>query len=140
MDDLGDSDIDTETVDGIIREADKVFESAGLKCKGWSVSGRPPHPDVTVDGSIVDVGGIAWCPALDTVSIKIPPIHFGKKARGKLKIGTEVFEGSFADLEKFVPQKLTRRMIVSKFWSIFDLFGHLTPQTARMKMRYRSIL
>ena len=26
---------------------------------------------------------------------------------------------------------------MSKFWSIFDLFGHLTPQTAKMKMEAR---
>ena len=59
-----------------------------------------------------------WCPAIDTVSVKIPPLHFGKKSRGKLRVGTEVFDGSFEDLEKFVPQKLTRRMAVSKFTAL----------------------
>ena len=75
-----------------------------------------------------------WCSKLDTLRVKIPPLHFGQKSRGKLKIGTEIFDGSFEDLEKFVPKKLTRRMVVSKFWAIFDPFGKLTPETAKMKV------
>ena len=66
--------------------------------------------------------------------VKIPPLHFGRKSRGKLMVGTEVFEGSFADLEKFCSKRLTRRQVVSKFSAVFDLFGHLTPVTAGMKL------
>ena len=49
-------------------------------------------------------------------------------------VGTEVFDGSFADLEKFCSVRLTRRQVVSKFSAIFDMFGHLTPVTATMKV------
>ena len=78
-----------------------------------------------------------WCPPLDSVTVKIPKIHFGKKLRGRIVVGTETFDGQFEDLEKFVPSKLTRRQVVSKFAAIFDLFGHLTPETARMKKNVR---
>ena len=134
VDDLADSDKSAEVVKEIIEEANKLFESVGLQCKGWSISGSNPHPDVTYDGLTIGVGGMEWCPLIDTVTVKIPPLHFGKKSRGKIRVGTEVFDGSFEDLDKFVSQKLTRRMVVSKFAAIFDMYGHLTPETAKMKL------
>ena len=72
VDDLGDSDKDAETVKKIIEAADKLFESCGLQCKGWTVSGEDPHPDVTSDGVSVDIGGMVWYSKLDTLMIKIP--------------------------------------------------------------------
>ena len=74
---------------------------------------------------------------IDTVSVKIPPLHFGKKSRGKLVVGTEIFEGSFAELNKFVPNPMTRRQVVSKFSALFDMFGKLTPVSAPMKLSVR---
>ena len=136
-DDLGDSDRDDQTVKMIIQEADVLFGKVGLECKGWTVSGSPPNPDVTHDGVSVDIAGMSWFPEIDTMVVKIPPIHFGSKLRGKLRVGTEVFEGSFADLDKFVPEKLTRRMIVSKYSAFFDPAGHFLPFTNGLKMDAR---
>ena len=134
VDDLADSDKSVKAVMEIIEEANELFESVGMQCKGWSISGSNPHPDVTDDGLTIGVGGMEWCPLIDTVTVKIPPLHFGKKSRGKIRVGTEVFDGSFEDLDKFVPEKLTRRMVVSKFAAVFDMYGHLTPETAKMKL------
>ena len=138
VDDLGDSDKDLETVQKLIKAADELFESVGWSVKGYSVSGSSPHPDVTTDGISIDVGGMTWYPLIDCVAVKIPPLHFGKKSRGKLVIGTEVFDGSFEDLKKFVPKKLTRRQIISKFSSVFDMYGKLEPVRAKMKLDARS--
>ena len=46
-----------------------------------------------------------WHTKLDLLEIPIPPLHFSKKVRGRLDIGTKVFDGSFGDLEIFVPKK-----------------------------------
>ena len=73
----------------------------------------------------------------DEIAVKIPTIHFGKKARGRLIVGTQTFEGTFQDLDNFVPQNLTRRQIVSKFSSLYDVYGKLTPVTAGMKLQVR---
>ena len=137
VDDLADSDKDLKTIKKLQKDSDEAFESVGLKCKGWSVSGSNPHPDVTNDGINVDVGGVQWGPALDVISVKIPPLHFGKKSRGKLQIGTEIFEGSFNELSAFVPKKMTRRQVISKFHSLFDPYGLLVPLTACMKVHSR---
>ena len=137
VDDLADSDKDKETIEKLKKDADEAFESVGLKCKGWSQSGSNPHPDVTSDGTNVDVGGVQWCPALDVISVKIPPLHFGKKSRGKLQVGTEIFEGEFSKMSSFVPKQLTRRQVISKFHSLFDPYGLLVPISACMKVHSR---
>ena len=130
VDDIGSSEENEESVDAIIKAADELFRSVGLSVKGWSKSGTEPHLDVTADGVSVDIGGMVWYPVTDTISVKTPPLHFRKKQRGRIKTGTEIFEGSFEDLKKFVKKPLTRRQIVSKFSALYDPFGKLTPLTA----------
>ena len=72
------------------------------------------------------VGGLKDKPELDCMEVPIPPLHFGSISRGRFVVGTEVFEGNFAeDMEKFVPKKLTKEHIFSKYMSIFDISGAL---------------
>ena len=67
------------------------------------------------------------------MEVKIPPLHFGKKNRGRLGDKVKVF-GSFGVsaeetlklLDEFVPKKLTRRMVASKKASIFDILGKVS--------------
>ena len=128
VDDLGDSAIKIETLQSLIEEADRFFDMLGLGCKGWSLSGTSPPEDVTADGETVTVGGMRWHTKLDLTEVMLPPLHFSKKLRGRLVVGTEVFDGSLLDeMEKFVPKKLTRRMIFSKKNAIFDILGKFTP-------------
>ena len=140
VDDLGDSDVSKEVIKKLIDAADELFESVGLKIKGWCVSGSPPHPDVSNDGMTVDVGGMTWTPELDSLSVKIPPLHFGRKSRGKITVGTEVFEGSFSDLSKFVPEDLTKRQITSKYACLFDPMGKYCPVSGAMKVNLRRVV
>ena len=139
-DDIADSDNTIEKIEKIRSDTDELFSSVGLECKGWSVSGEDPHPDVTSDGVHVGVGGLVWAPKVDAIEIKIPRLHFGKKMRGRIQIGTEIFDGSFQDLQKFVPKTLTRRMLVSKFSALFDPLGKLVPLTASMKVNLRKVV
>ena len=134
VDDLGDSGASVGEIDRLVERADVLFESVSWKCKGWTISSRPPHPDVTKDGISIDVGGMVWYPVVDCLSVKIPTLHFGKKQRGKLMVGTEIFEGSFADMQKFCSKRFTRRVVVSKFYAVYDPFGLLTPVTASIKV------
>ena len=134
VDDLADSGENVAKMEVLTKSADELFESVGWKCKGWTVSSKPPHPDCTKDGVSIDVGGMIWYPIIDCIEVKIPPLHFGRKKRGKLVVGTEIFDGSFADLKVFCAKRFTRRTVVSKFYSVFDPFGLLTPITASMKL------
>ena len=65
--------------------------------------------------------------------LKVPHLHFGKKRRGKLKEDTKFFSGNHEELDQFVPRKLSRRMVCSKFASIYDLTGNLGPVMAEAK-------
>ena len=128
VDDLGDSYVAMDTLKKLIEDADRFFDMLGLACKGWSFSGLSPPPDVTDDGETVSIGGMRWHTKLDLLEILLPSLHFSKKLRGRLVIGTEVFDGSLVeDMESFVPKKLTRRMIFSKKNAVFDLLGKFTP-------------
>ena len=74
----------------------------------------------------MSIGGMKWYTRVDCLEIPIPRLHFSKKSRGRLVVGTEVFDGrTLEDLDKFVPQRLTRRMVVSKKASLFDVLGKL---------------
>ena len=138
VDDIGDSKAKMELLKKLVDAADKLFASVGLSCKGWSFSGQSPPPEVTDDGETVGIGGMKWHTKMDLLEILLPPLHFSKKCRGRLVIGTEVFNGSMLeDMDKFVPKELTRRMIFSKNSSIFDLQGKLIPITIGLKMNLR---
>ena len=78
-----------------------------------------------------------WHTKLYLLEVPIPPLHFSKKVRGRLSVGVEVFDGSFGDLEFFVPKKLTRTMIFSKNNSLFDILGKFVPFMTGLKLDIR---
>ena len=55
-------------------------------------------------------------------------------------MGTEVFEGSFSDLSKFVPEDLTKRQITSKYACLFDPMGKYCPVSGAMKVNLRRVV
>ena len=132
VDDEGESKATREECYSLIEQANETFALVNLEIKEWLVSGEVPSDKISKDGASVDVGGMRWFPKLDTVEVKIPPLHFGKKTRGRLGSKIEIF-GSFGIspaetlelLDGFVPKKLTRRMVASKRASIFDILGKL---------------
>ena len=95
VDDLGDSDNSLDLVQKLTRDADDLFESVGLSCKGWSFSGLEPPEDVADESGLVSIGGMKWHTKLDFLEVPIPLLHFSKKSRGRLVMGTEVYDGHF---------------------------------------------
>ena len=138
VDDLGDSSESLTVLKKMTAEADKIFEQVGLGCKGWSFSGAVPPSEVCEENESVSIGGMRWITKPDLLEVPVPPLHFSKKVRGRLSVGTEVFDGTFADLENFVPKKLTRTMIFSKNNAFFDLLGKFVPITAGFKLDIRA--
>ena len=138
VDDLGDSSAEFNTLKKKTVEADELCSKVGLACKGWSFTGFKPPEDVCEEGDTVSIGGMKWHTMLDLLEVPVPQLHFGKKVRGKLLVGTQVFEGSMvADMEQFVPQNLTRRMLFSKKSGFFDILGKFTPIDIRLKLDLR---
>ena len=141
VDDMGESKPSAEEINKLIVDADTVFSQVGLECKDWNKTGQKPSEISSANGVSISVAGTEWSPELDSVAVKIPLLHFGKKKRGKLDEKTQVFKssGDSSDktiLEKFCP-KLTRRNCASKAASVYDLTGLLAPVLAGVKCLMR---
>lgn len=139
VDDIGDSKTSLEDCKKITEEADEVLGSVGLNVKGWTYSSEDPPEKVSKDGISIGVAGMKWTSKLDAVEVKIPPLHFGKRVRGKLDENTVFFDGEFGDLDSFVPAKLTKRIACSKLASIFDPYGKLAPILIGLKTDLREV-
>ena len=142
VDDMGESKPTKEELIKLITAADHHFEQIGLKCKQWTLSGEKPSDVVSEDGSRVLVGGSEWFPEVDSISTRIPPLHFGKTRRGRLDKDTRFFKSTGHHKEdlkligEFCP-KLTRRICASKAASVFDLRGLLAPVLSGTKSLMR---
>jgi hypothetical protein len=116
----------------------EVLNRLKLLTKGFSYSGEEPQPQETLDGVSIEINGMKWYTVVDTVEVKVPPLHFGNRQRGRV-VGAEYFDsgGDFAKMDAFVPEKLTRRMIVSKRAALYDSMGKLEPVKAMLKVSER---
>ena len=143
VDDLNDSLASLEDAQRLQGAVDQEFEKLGAKIKGWAIARKKPAPEISDDNGYVGVAGMAWHPESDFIELKFQDLHFGKVVRGRLSPATKIFKGdksSFADMDNFVPLKLTKRQVTSKFMGIFDLRGLLIPLTARLKRDLRDIV
>ena len=141
VDDLNESMESMETAIRLHAAVDRAFAKLGARVKGWAIAGHPPAPEISENG-YVGVAGMAWHTETDTVELKLSELHFGKVVRGRLAPNTRTFKGNtkdVTDMEKFVPSKLTKRTITSKFMGIYDLRGLLIPLTGRLKRDLRDI-
>ena len=138
VDDLGKSAKLLEELKRLAIECDIVFDMIGLKCKAWTFSGEEPPSVVAMEGGTVKIAGERWRPKLDLVEVPVPDLHFAKKQRGKLPEETEIFRGTFAELDNFTPKNLTRKHVASKMGSFFDLKGKFAPLTAGLKADMRT--
>ena len=132
VDDIASSASKIEILKDLTKKADNIFNSLGLSCKGWSFSGSDPPEQVAEENNTVKLAGMVWYPKLDLLEIPLPQLHFSNRSRGRLVAGSKVYDGSMK-MEEFVPKSLTRRMIVSKNSSIFDLPGKLVPVLIGLK-------
>ena len=141
VDDLGDSKTNMADCSELTKQADELFANVGMSVKEWGFSGTAPSEKTSSDGRTVSFGGMLWDPVLDCLEPKVPPCHFGSVSRGRVKLGTEIFEGTMEiDMEKFVPSKITPRQVSSKYLSFYDILQLYMPITAGMKRDLRRVM
>ena len=134
VDDIGDSKASLEDCKELARKADETFDKVSLKCKCWTFSSEDPDPKVSKDGSSISVAGSPWYPKLDVFIVRVPPLHFGKRRRGRLDKNTKFFDGTtLEEMEAFCPRNLNRKQVTSKFASIWDITGKLGPILSEAK-------
>ena len=138
VDDIGDSEVNMDDLKKLVEDADHLFSLVGLSCKGWTFSGEDPPPEVAEENNTVSIGGMKWSSKLDFIEVPIPILHFSKKSRGRLDIGTETYTGHFMeDMDKFVPADLTPKMILSRKASLFDIQGKFSPISGKLSSDLR---
>ena len=126
--DLDEDDLDEEDLDDIYENVpeDEVFDNKSDK------------DGVSEECDTIKIGEIVMHPKLDLLEVPFPELHFSKEKRGRLLVGTQVFEGSFMDdLEKYVTKKLTRRRIFRKIASVLDTGDKCLPILAGLKIDSR---
>ena len=96
-------------------------EKLNMKIKGWSIAGEKPPSDITKDGVSVDLGGHTWYTESGLFSLNLPPICFIRKKRGKLPEVSIQYDPKTMNLDKCVPDPLTRRMVTSAVAKLWDL-------------------
>ena len=139
VDDLQESKTSQQHCLKLTQQADQLFSKVGLVCKAWTYTGIPPSPSVSHDELSVGIfGAFSWYSEGDFLELRFPKLHFNKPKRGKLPSTVKYFEGdSVEEMEKFVPNPLTKRQAASKVASLWDLLGHLTPIMPLLKILLR---
>ena len=65
VDDLGDSLINEEKTDSIIKETTRVLRTVNMKVKGWAKSGVDPLEELSDNSVSVSFDGMVWFPPLN---------------------------------------------------------------------------
>ena len=98
VDDGGTSVRSHDEADNLIAGTNKGLGRIKMYVKGWTVSFQPPASDVSDDGVSVGFAGMRWYPEIDSFSLRIQKLHFGKKRRGKYPDNLKKYDGSFGSL------------------------------------------
>ena len=91
VDNLLDSKVKREDAIKLAEDTTEVLNRLNLPTKGFSFSGEAPQPEETLDGISIEVNSMMWITVVDSIEVKISPLHFGTKARGRV-VGTTFFE------------------------------------------------
>ena len=141
VDNLLDSVVTKVEAQSLAEETAEVLDRLNLPTKGFSFSGEDPQPQETLDGVSIDINGMRWSTVVDSIEVKVPPLHFGNRRRGRVE-NAEYFEGEIdvAKMNAFVPERLTRRMIVSKRAALYDYMGKLELVKGMLKVNEREVV
>ena len=139
VDDLMGSYDKRDTITELIKETDTTLSNYGMKVKAYCQSYEKPSLAVS-DGDTLVTGGMIWKPELDVLFIRIQPLHYSKKNRGQIMTSSIFENGSYSELNEFVPKDLTLRQVLSRSAQIYDPLGKLTPWKTGIKTLVRESL
>ena len=139
VDDIMDSFETQKEVESLKVDLTETLEKYGMKLKAFASSYEKP-PKTISDGTSLVVGGYIWITELDILFIRIQPLHYAEKQRGKIMTENIFMDGSKQELEQFVPQHITLRQVLSRGAQIYDPLGLITPWKTGLKILTRETL
>ena len=128
VDDLMDSVKTKDDAENLSETTEKMLLKGGFKVKFWLFSGSC----VTEDNGVVQVLGVSWKPNEDYVGLQAS-LNFSPKKRGIYTLP----DLKPQDISSNVPQRLTKRIVLSQMMRIYDPMGLLSPFTLRGKILLR---
>jgi len=84
MDDLADSEDTIQDCQKIAEDLNFTLAQGGMSVKAYTYSGSKPDEKVSANGETVGLIGYLWNPVVDTITLDIKELFFGKPKRGKL--------------------------------------------------------
>ena len=116
----------------------KTLGGHNMKIKGAAISGRPAPPEMADENGIQACCGYFYHSELDNLKVHVPTLNFTSTHLRGMEVGGEDFEGeTIEDLSKFVPLKLTPRIVLSKPSKVFDPRRLLGPYDINVKALMR---
>ena len=129
VDDILSGDQTHALVDKRADELEIMLSRGGFSMKGFTVSGRPPDPSLSVDGVSIFTAGHVYYSEADQIALNIKELNFATKVKGRK---TEIIGE--------VPPNLTRLQCTSKVHEIFDMTGLNAPIVATMKVSLHQLV
>ena len=140
-DNLGDSMINEEKTDSIIKETTRVLRAVNMKVKGWAKSGVNPPEELSENGVSLSFAGMVWFPRLDVYKLNIDSLHFGKKRRGRYPPDMVKYEDTVGlTVDQFTPENITGTICMSVVARIYDIQGLLAPLMLKFKNDLRNLI
>jgi len=127
-----------EQRDKIVAEVEAVLPKGGFKIKCITLSGAEPCEKASEDGVSTGLAGYLWMPKHDQLKLGMGELNFNRKIRGyKPPNPNPVTKPD--DLEKVIPQKITRRIALGKTAEFWDLLGLVEPLKVKFKLDLKKI-
>ena len=127
-----------EELENIIHEIETVLPMGGFKIKCMTRSGDEPCEKASSDKISTGLAGYKWLPKTDEIKLGLGELNFNKKVRGYRR-PNEVPVDEPEDVEKVLPDKITRRIALGKTAEFWDLIGILEPLKVKFKIDLKSL-
>lgn len=128
VDDIVESVDSKETAHRLATETEVVLQKGGFKVKGWQFDGKP----AATESGKTRVLGILWAPERDNISFEAAP-NFPEKVKGVTSNPNLTSE----KIPDYVPEILTRRIVLEQVMRVYDPFGILAPFIITAKILLR---
>lgn len=137
VDNINDSFDNENIANQVTSEIDQLLMLGGFKVKGWITSYDNEAANGLQKKTFAErekVLGMHWEVATDLIRYSVT-LNFSKKKHG-MKGGTQLGKD---DIPLNIPDKLTKRMVLSQINSVFDPLGLISPFTVKAKILLKDL-
>lgn len=129
---------DMNEVNATIESIQRVLPQGGFEVKCMTRSGDDPSEKASSDGIEVGLAGYRWLSKQDQLKLGTGEINFNPKIRG-YRTPNETEIKNEDDLDKIIPEKITRRITLGKTAEFWEPLGCLEPLKVKFKLDLKEL-